>query len=626
MMMTALKGFFSNGVEIVNQDNMPKDGPVIIVGNHMNQFVDGMVMMKTAGRPVSFIMAEKSLHKPVVGPVARALHVVPVVRPQDKAVPGQGLVIGIDIETCKIYTRNGNLLDDCAQPGCSVAIKGVGQVVVASVESDDELTFKPPPEDSSLKLENLSTEGMSFKVVPKIPQHELFEKVFDKLRNGGTIGIFPEGGSHDNSTLLPLKAGVAVMALGARAQGIPVRIVAAGINYLGGHHYRSNCFVDVAPPLEVDDELVDQYTNGDKVAAGNALLEKINNQLESVLFHAPTYKELKALRIARRMYQNNIKLTSEEYVSLGTRFSHAYTVWRSDPEFQRLLHDIHLYAKFAWAQGLTDKQVAELPPLGSCSTLLRAWMNLLATFAMCIFVLPFILPGLVLAAPIPLRLRCTVKREMAKALAGSSVKIAARDVAASQVVMQSVVMIPTLMLVYTVLGLLLMFFLWPYKDTDTGVWHDFFVSSAWWLVPLLFLVLFPVYTFYVCVGLSEVLTRRLRHVPSYWLAITSSCKRRHRNPAEMLRQDRKRLVLRVQTFVEEHINQIPQWAANRVISPSEIRDRRSQNTLRLLESGDLEPSISGDGLGVSTKTLVSLEVLEEEDEEPDLESPVAKEL
>ena len=39
--------------------------------------------------------------------------------------------------------------------------------------------------------------------------------VFDHLLDDGCIGIFPEGGSHDRPDLLPLKAGVAVMALGA---------------------------------------------------------------------------------------------------------------------------------------------------------------------------------------------------------------------------------------------------------------------------------------------------------------------------------------------------------------------------------------------------------------------------
>ena len=45
-----------------------------------------------------------------------------------------------------------------------------------------------------------------------------FEKVFDKLESGGCIGIFPEGGSHDRTTLLPLKAGVAIMAWGSRCR------------------------------------------------------------------------------------------------------------------------------------------------------------------------------------------------------------------------------------------------------------------------------------------------------------------------------------------------------------------------------------------------------------------------
>lgn len=39
------------------------------------------------------------------------------------------------------------------------------------------------------------------------------------------------GGSHDNSSLLPFKAGVAVLALGAMADGCPpVRLVPVGLN------------------------------------------------------------------------------------------------------------------------------------------------------------------------------------------------------------------------------------------------------------------------------------------------------------------------------------------------------------------------------------------------------------
>ncbi len=56
------------------------------------------------------------------------------------------------------------------------------------------------------------------KLAPYTDQTKVYEAVFDRLRSGGCVGIFPEGGSHDRTELLPLKAGVAIMALGALAE------------------------------------------------------------------------------------------------------------------------------------------------------------------------------------------------------------------------------------------------------------------------------------------------------------------------------------------------------------------------------------------------------------------------
>ena len=38
-------------------------------------------------------------------------------------------------------------------------------------------------------------------------------QVTQVLVKGGTVGIFPEGGSHDRTSMLPFKPGIAVMAL-----------------------------------------------------------------------------------------------------------------------------------------------------------------------------------------------------------------------------------------------------------------------------------------------------------------------------------------------------------------------------------------------------------------------------
>jgi len=41
----------------------------------------------------------------------------------------------------------------------------------------------------------------------------MYEAVFNHLALGRVVGIFPEGGSHDRPDLLPIKAGISIMAL-----------------------------------------------------------------------------------------------------------------------------------------------------------------------------------------------------------------------------------------------------------------------------------------------------------------------------------------------------------------------------------------------------------------------------
>ncbi len=36
---------FFREIQVVNEHNIPRDGPTIVYGNHNNQFVDGMVLI-----------------------------------------------------------------------------------------------------------------------------------------------------------------------------------------------------------------------------------------------------------------------------------------------------------------------------------------------------------------------------------------------------------------------------------------------------------------------------------------------------------------------------------------------------------------------------------------------------
>jgi 1-acyl-sn-glycerol-3-phosphate acyltransferase len=86
----SLRLFFRQ-VTVVNAENFPPSGPVIVVANHANQFVDAMVLLSSVPhrRPVSFMIAEKSLHRPIVGDAAQGVRAVGVVRAQDEKAGGR---------------------------------------------------------------------------------------------------------------------------------------------------------------------------------------------------------------------------------------------------------------------------------------------------------------------------------------------------------------------------------------------------------------------------------------------------------------------------------------------------------------------------------------------------------
>src|SRR3989442_7540506 len=75
------------------------------------------------------------------------------------------------------------------------------------------------------------------------------------LASGGAIGVFPEGASHSEAKLRPLKTGAARIALGAAA-ALPtdarMQIVPAGLYYRAKRVFRSAAPLPFAPPFSVD--------------------------------------------------------------------------------------------------------------------------------------------------------------------------------------------------------------------------------------------------------------------------------------------------------------------------------------------------------------------------------------
>jgi 1-acyl-sn-glycerol-3-phosphate acyltransferase len=103
--------------------------------------------------------------------------------------------------------------------------------------------------------------------------HRAFEK-------GQRVGLFPEGISHGNAALAPLKTGAARMALSSAVQPT---LVPAGLVYGQRDIFRHNVLLRLGAPIEYSDLVL----KGDDPSAVNDLTERIRQALLPLTLHGP---------------------------------------------------------------------------------------------------------------------------------------------------------------------------------------------------------------------------------------------------------------------------------------------------------------------------------------------------
>jgi 1-acyl-sn-glycerol-3-phosphate acyltransferase len=105
-----------------------------------------------------------------------------------------------------------------------------------------------------------------------------------------------EGGSHDRTDILPLKAGVSIMALGAMANNpnVKVKLVPVGLSYFHAHRFRSRAVIEFGPALDVPEEFVEKFKRGgsEKREAVSEFLDLVYEALKTVTIRAPDYDTL----------------------------------------------------------------------------------------------------------------------------------------------------------------------------------------------------------------------------------------------------------------------------------------------------------------------------------------------
>lgn len=203
------------------------------------------IVKMESGRRIHVLTAEKSMKRKFIGTMAAASGAVPVGRAMDIKRPAPGKIYLPDPVNDPLLVRGvgTNFEAKDFQVGGSLVLPKVDNKAAAAeiqdIKGPEELRLKRPfkggiamqqltgrndmTEDGTFVNGAHSSigpapgyEGTNFEVAPKLDQSGVYDAVHTVLHRGGSIGIFPEGGSHDRTELLPLK--------GASGHGMTVSV------------------------------------------------------------------------------------------------------------------------------------------------------------------------------------------------------------------------------------------------------------------------------------------------------------------------------------------------------------------------------------------------------------------
>lgn len=258
---------FFREIHVIGKENLPKDGPVILCSTHNSQFVDGMMLIATCKRPVNFLIAEKSTRHKLLKYFLRFMNVVPVTRAIDHKKLGTGKIQLVNTESLLLKGRGTRFQDqigltDSIRVTVKVEQEPLPLVLMFKVDEvidQETLRVKMSAEDllslrnksALVKLnENEIELNVGFYILPKINQKKVFQGTLDALNGNKVIGIFPEGGSHDQTKLIDIKPGACIFQYKFfESTGRICPIIPVGINYFGSHKFRSKVVINIGSPV-----------------------------------------------------------------------------------------------------------------------------------------------------------------------------------------------------------------------------------------------------------------------------------------------------------------------------------------------------------------------------------------
>jgi 1-acyl-sn-glycerol-3-phosphate acyltransferase len=183
------------------------------------------------------------------------------------------LLVGTTVDRRVLLTAKATLFE---QPALGLLLRAVGVVPLrrAKDERRDGVVLPPTPERNAYA----------------------FQLVTRALRSRQVVLVFPEGISHDDATLAPLKSGAARMALQAHSEGVAdIRLLPMGLVFEEKERPDSRVLVRIGEALDLDRWLVERAGSG-----AHELTELLEARLRAVTLNFATAdRAARAVRLAR---------------------------------------------------------------------------------------------------------------------------------------------------------------------------------------------------------------------------------------------------------------------------------------------------------------------------------------
>jgi glycerol-3-phosphate O-acyltransferase/dihydroxyacetone phosphate acyltransferase len=235
---------------------------------------------------------------------------------------------------------------------------------------------------------------------------ETFRAVHDALGQGSAVAIFPEGISHSEPGLTPLKTGAARIALGAlRTVGRPFPIVPVGLLFRAKERFRSEAHAIVGAPVRWDDLAGRSDADHDAVLE---LTERIDRAMRQITLNLARWEDEPVIRTAEAVWSSARAVDPSPSAHVARLALATETLARlrasGDARWDELARDVKTHARVLQLLGMRPADVNIDTRLTTAArwamrrlTFAGVLQGAVAAIAIVVFWVPYRLTGMIAA-------------------------------------------------------------------------------------------------------------------------------------------------------------------------------------------------------------------------------------